>query len=73
MQNLPGLGVFQYQQVCMQRLPVEGGEGGLTFRAQMTGFGFEMRAIDAVAHQGMADMGKMDPDLVGAAGLELAG
>src|SRR3954453_10946332 len=38
----------------------------------MAGFGFEMGAIDAVAHQGMADMGEMHPDLVGAAGLELA-
>src|SRR3979411_193444 len=31
-----------------------------------------MRAIDAVAQQGMADMGEMHPDLMGAAGLELA-
>src|SRR5258708_28288047 len=39
----------------------------------MAGRGLEMRAIDAVAQQGMADMGEMHPDLMGAAGLELAG
>src|SRR5438045_6829487 len=30
-----------------------------------------MRAVHAVAHQGMADVGKMHPDLMGAPGLEL--
>src|SRR5260370_40575740 len=39
----------------------------------MAGFGLEMRAIDAVAEQRMADMGEMHPDLMGAPGLELAG
>src|SRR3982074_3979609 len=39
----------------------------------MAGLGFEMRAIDAVAQQRMADMGEVPPDLMGAAGLELAG
>src|SRR5260370_27016488 len=39
----------------------------------MAGLGFEMRAIHAVAHQGVADMGEVYPDLMGAAGLELAG
>src|SRR2546429_7863594 len=39
----------------------------------MTGLGFEMRTIDGIAHQGMADMGQMHPDLMGAPGLELTG
>src|SRR5437764_12044481 len=39
----------------------------------MTGLGLEMRTVHAVAHQGMADMGKMHPDLMGAPGLELTG
>ena len=32
-----------------------------------------MGAVDGVAEQGVADMGEMHPDLMGAAGLELAG
>src|SRR5258707_12104242 len=39
----------------------------------MAGLGLEVRAIDGIAQQGMADMGQMHPDLVGAAGLELTG
>ena len=51
----------------------EGGQGGLAFGAEVAGLGLEVRAIDAVAQQRMADMGEMHPDLMGAAGLELAG
>ena len=57
----------------MQRLAPEGGQGGLAFGAETAGLGLEVRAIDAVAQQGMADMGEMHPDLMGAPGLELAG
>src|SRR5471030_2360600 len=32
-----------------------------------------MRTVNAVAEQGMPDMSQMHPDLMGAAGLELAG
>src|SRR6266700_5973378 len=39
----------------------------------MAGLGLEMRAIDGITQQGMADMGEMHPDLVGAAGFEPAG
>src|SRR5258708_40061726 len=39
----------------------------------MAGLGLEMRAIDGIAHQRIADMGQMYPDLVSAAGLELTG
>ena len=41
--------------------------------AEVAGLGLEVRTIDRVAHQGVADMGEMHPDLMGAAGLELAG
>ena len=73
LQNRPGLGVFQRQKVCVQRLAPEAGQCSLALGAEMAGLGFEMRAIDAVAQQGMADMGEMHPDLMGAPGLELAG
>src|SRR5439155_4039186 len=62
-----------HQEICVQRLTPEGGERRLASGAEMAGLGFEMRAIDRIAHQGMADMGQMHPDLVGAPGLELTG
>src|SRR5262247_1314105 len=36
------------------------------------GFGLETRSVDRIAHQRVADMGEMDTDLVGPAGLQLA-
>jgi hypothetical protein len=54
-------------------LAAEAGQRGLAFGPEMAGLGLEMRAIDAVAQQGMADMGQVHPDLMGAPGLELAG
>ena len=51
----------------------EGFQGGLAVRAEVAGLGFEVRAIDAVAHQGVADVSEMHPDLMGAAGLQLTG
>ena len=65
--------MFQGQKVCVQRLAIEGRQGRPAAGAEVAGLGLEVRAIDGVAHQGVADMGEMDPDLVGAAGLELAG
>ena len=56
----------------MQRLASESGQGHWPCAAEMAGLGFEVRAVDAVAHQRVADVSKMDPDLVGAPGLELA-
>src|SRR5687768_13706523 len=38
----------------------------------MIGLGLEMRSIDAITHQRVAGVGKMDPNLVCAAGGELA-
>ena len=57
----------------MQRLPAEGGERRLALGAEVAGLGLEVRAIDGIAQQGVADMGKVHPDLVGPPGLELAG
>ena len=73
MQNLSGTRVLQYQQIGMQRLSPEGGQRRLALRAELACLGFEVRAIDEIAQQRMADMGEVDPDLVGPAGLELAG
>src|SRR5215813_5860870 len=39
----------------------------------MTSLGLEMGAIDEVAQQGVADMGQMHADLVGAAGFQATG
>src|SRR5689334_7939361 len=41
--------------------------------AELIRLGLEMRAIDGIAEEGMASMGEVDPDLMGPAGLELAG
>ena len=57
----------------MQRLAPEGGERRLAPGTEMAGLGFEMRTIEGIAHQGVADVGKMHPDLMGAPGLELTG
>src|SRR5437763_1268273 len=35
--------------------------------------GLEAGAVDRIAHERMAQMGEMDPDLMGAAGFETAG
>src|SRR6266571_9295257 len=37
------------------------------------GLGLEARPVDRITHQRVADMGKMNADLVGPAGLQLAG
>ena len=73
LQNRPGLGVFQSQEVCVQRLAAESGQGCPALGAEMAGLGLEVRAIDRIAQKGVADMGQMHPDLMGAPGLELAG
>ena len=39
---------------------------------EAAGLGLEVGTVRAVTHQGVADMSEMDPDLVGAPGLELA-
>jgi hypothetical protein len=54
-------------------LASEGLQGRLTRFPEMAGLGLEVRAIDGIAHQRVADVSHMHPDLMGAAGLELAG
>src|SRR5882724_12540331 len=57
----------------MERLPPERSERFLTLGAELPGLGLEVRAVDGIAQQRVSDMGKMHPDLMGSAGLELAG
>src|ERR1019366_10441365 len=57
----------------MQGLSAKGLQGGLGLRAEPAGLGLEAGAVAGVAQDGVADMGKVDPDLVGAAGLQGAG
>ena len=73
MQKFSGSGVFQGEQIGVQGLPAEGGECILTLAAEVAGLGLEVRAIDGIAHQGVADMAEVHPDLMGSPGLELAG
>ena len=73
MQNFSGSGMLDRQEVCVKSLPPQGVEGGPGGRPKLIGLGFEMRAVDAVTHQGVTDISEVHPDLMGAAGLELAG
>ena len=52
----------------MQSLSAKALHGGFGLRAQKAGFGLETSAVSGVAQDWMADMGHMNPDLVGAAG-----
>ena len=65
MQKFSGSGVFQSQQVSVEGLPVQGRQRRLALGSELAGLGLEVRAIDAIAHQGVADMGKVHPDLMG--------
>src|ERR1051326_921981 len=55
------------QRLSSKTLQNGPGRGGQTGRS-----GPESRAIDGVTHERVADMGHMNPDLVGAAGLQPA-
>src|SRR5262245_47002270 len=57
----------------MQGLPAKGGYRGTRLRPELVGLGPEAGAVDGITDERMADRGKVDPDLVGAAGLEPAG
>src|SRR3954471_23702121 len=72
-QNFPGAGVLDGKQIRVQRLPPQGRQRGLGARSKRIGLGLEMRAVDGIAQQRVPDMGQMHPDLVGAAGFQLAG
>ena len=56
----------------MQSLSAKALQGGAGLGRQPGGLGAEPGPIDRVAQQRVADMGQMHPDLVGAAGIELA-
>ena len=73
MQNFSSPRVLDGKEVRMERLAVEGDERGLCFLSEMAGLGLEVRAVDGIAHQRMADMGEVHPDLMSPSGLEPAG
>src|SRR3954469_8526949 len=57
----------------MQCLPSKTVQGGCRQRWKPGCLGPKTGAVDVVAQQRMANMGEMDPDLVGAAGLQATG
>src|SRR5688572_20443208 len=57
----------------MQGLSSKGLDRFGGFWAQSGDFRAESRPVDRIADQGVAGMGQVDPDLVGAAGLQPAG
>src|SRR5215213_10942392 len=57
----------------MQRLSAKGRKGLACFGIQQGGLGLEAGSVGVVAQQRVADVGEMDADLVGAAGLQPAG
>lgn len=72
-ENFSGPGMFEDEKGRVKRLPPESAQGSRRPRSQMVGLGSEMRSIDVVTHQRVAGMGEVDPNLVSAAGGELAG
>src|SRR5437879_13486539 len=73
LEKMPGFRVREAQDMGMKGLAIKPGEGVAGFRAEQRRLGLESRSIDPVAEQGMADMGKMHPDLVGPAGFQPTG
>lgn len=65
--------MLQDQQISMEGLPAKSGKRRLALRTELAGLGLETGAVNVVAEQRMAEMGEVDADLVGAAGLELTG
>ena len=57
----------------MEGLSAKGRQGFGGLGGETGGPGLEAGAVDRIAHQRVADMGEMDPDLMGAAGLQPAG
>src|SRR4051812_43081312 len=57
----------------MQRLASECREGRLALGPEMARLGLEVWTIDGIAHQRVANMREMNPDLVSATSLEVAG
>src|SRR5215831_16801650 len=57
----------------MEGLSAKMAQGFAGPRGELGGLGLESGPVDVVAQERMADMGQVDPDLMGAAGLEPAG
>jgi hypothetical protein len=57
----------------VQRLAIEGPQDRLALAPELAGLGLEVGAIDGIAHQRVAEMSEVNPDLMGPAGLEPAG
>ena len=72
MQKLPASGCsIASREACRACRPSAASASRLGRR--VAGLGLEVRAIDVIAKQGVADMGQVHPDLMGPPGLELAG
>ena len=57
----------------VKRLPAKSRQRFPGVFRQKRGLGLEAGPVDGIAQERMADMGEMDPDLVGPPGLEPAG
>src|SRR6516162_10287487 len=71
-QDFSGIWVFDCKYVGMQGLSAKSPERGLRRLRQKRRFGSKSQPVNLIAHQRMTDRGRMDPDLMGAAGLEPA-
>src|SRR5262245_51952358 len=65
--------MFDIEEIGMQGLSAKGLEGGSGGGREVIRLGLEARPVDVVAEQGMANRGQVDPNLMGAAGLQPAG
>src|SRR5262245_13455037 len=65
--------MFDSQQIGMQGLSAKGFERGSGRGREVIRLGLEPGSVDVVAEQGVADRGKVDADLMGAASLQPAG
>src|SRR5690349_1920928 len=65
--------MYDSQQISMQGLSSKGCERVSSCCRQPGGLGLEARPVDRITHQGVADRGEVDSDLVGPPGLQLTG
>src|SRR5438045_9406514 len=70
---MPGFGVLEAQNMGMKGLAIKPGEGIAGCGTEQCRLGLESGPVNPVGEQRMADMGEMDPDLVGAPGFQPAG
>src|SRR6185437_2141797 len=72
-QHLATARVLKAQEIGVQRLAAEGFQGGAGRGREQAGLGLEAGSVSSVAQDRVADMGEVDPDLVGTAGIQGAG